>query len=84
MELRDFEVEVCLTCYPTLPYHLSTHARGKSLRWVFFRLYLCESRDERELAKNVSCDQLVSPTIQIKKREGDHITETMGVAGRGR
>jgi hypothetical protein len=35
--------------------------------------------------KNEARDQLVSPTkINKKKREGDHITETMGVAGRGR
>jgi hypothetical protein len=50
---------------------------------VFFRLYLCVPRDERELPKNVSCDQLVGPTKKKKKREGGHITETMGVAGRG-
>ncbi len=35
--------------------------------------------------KNEARDWLVSPTkINKKKREGDHITETMGVAGRGR
>jgi hypothetical protein len=35
--------------------------------------------------KNEARDQLVSPTkINKKKREGDHITETMGVAGHGR
>jgi hypothetical protein len=37
------------------------------------------------ISKKEARDQLVSPTkINKKKREGDHITKTMGVAGRGR
>jgi hypothetical protein len=32
------------------------HTRGKSLLYVFFRLFLCESRDEHDSGKNISRD----------------------------
>ncbi len=62
--------------------HISEKVRQFTCSGV---LWFVPSRDECDLKKNEARDQLVSPTkINKKKGEGDHITETMGVAGRGR